>query len=310
VRFGVQLGVDAPTDPAALVKLARGAESSVFDSFWVGDHVIIPNTIDHSSHERSVGGSRRFADRTLVPISEPITTLAFLAGAVTTIRLGVAVLVVPLRNPVLCAKMLASVDSLSAGRLDIGVGAGWIEAEFEALSTPPYEARGAVTDDYLDTMIELWTQAEPFQEGRYSSVRHVAMLPKPPQRPHPPLWIGGNGMPALRRVARVGQGWLPLFQSPEEIVAKRARLAELCEQSGRDGAEIRIAVGCRFAFDDGLGSDRPLLTGTASQMRDDIRRYEDAGIEQVHLVTALPNLEVVWALDNWRRFADEVVGRL
>ena len=310
MRFGVQLGVDAPTDPESLVELARGAESSAFDSFWVGDHVIIPNAIDHSSHERSVGGSRRFADRTLVPTSEPLTTLAFLAAAVTTIRLGVAVLVVPLRNPILCAKMLASIDTLSGGRLDVGVGAGWIEAEFEALGAPAFSARGAATDDYLDSMIALWTQAEPFHEGTHSIVRDVSMLPKPRQSPHPPLWVGGNGMPALRRVARIGQGWLPLFQNPDEIIVKRAKLIELCETSGRDGADVRIAVGCRFAFDEGLGQDRPLLSGTASQMRDDVRRYEDAGIEELHLVTAVPNLDVAWALDNWRRFADEVVARL
>jgi alkanesulfonate monooxygenase SsuD/methylene tetrahydromethanopterin reductase-like flavin-dependent oxidoreductase (luciferase family) len=159
-------------------------------------------------------------------------------------------------------------------------------------------------------MIELWTQADPFHEGTYSSIRDVAMLPKPPQLPHPPLWIGGNGLPALRRVARVGQGWLPLFQTPDEIVVKRAKLAELCAQSGREGVDIRIAVGCRFAFGEGFGSERPLLSGTAAQMRDDVRRYEDAGIEELHLVTALPNLDVGWALSTWQRFADEVVGRL
>jgi probable F420-dependent oxidoreductase len=310
MKFGVQLGVDAPTDPAALARLASEADSSIFQSFWVGDHIVIPAAIDHSSHERSVGGSRRFADRTEVPTSEPITTLAFLANAVQSIRLGVAVLVVPLRNPVVCAKMLASVDTLSGGRLDIGVGTGWIEAEFKALSTPPYAERGAVTDDYLDTMIELWTQARPSRAGAYSSVRDVAMLPKPTQQPHPPIWVGGNGLPALRRAARVGQGWLPLFQSPDEIVAKRSVFAGLCDDVGRDSTEIRVAVGCRFSFNDGRDGDRPLLSGTAAQMRDDIRRYEDVGVEELHLITAVPDLDVGQVVDSWRRFSDEVVAAL
>lgn len=206
MRFGVQLGVDAPADPDDLESLALGAEALRFDSFWVGDHFVIPRQIDHGAHERTVGGSQRFADRSEAPIAEPVTTLCYLAATLRRIRLGLAVLVVPLRNPVQCAKMLTSLDTLSSGRLDIGVGTGWIEAEFEALRTEPFPHRGAVTDEYLDLMVELWTKDFPAFEGRYYSVQDVSIHPKPRQRPHPPLLIGGNGQAAIRRAARIGQG--------------------------------------------------------------------------------------------------------
>ena len=310
MKFGVQLGVDAPTSPAELTLLAQGAERLGFASFWVGDHLLIPNAIDDSSHERGVGGSKRFADRTTSPTSEPMTTLAFLAGVTSTLRLGVAVLVVPLRNPVLSAKMLASIDSLAAGRLDIGVGAGWIEAEFEALRTPPYAERGAVTDDYLDAMIALWSQDNPEHSGPHWSVRAVSMFPHPVQQPHPPIWVGGNGGPAMRRAARIGQGWLPLFQPPEEIRQKRMVLERMCEDIGRPPDAVSLAVGCRFGFDDGSTSDRPLLSGTPVQMRDDVRRYQDVGIEELHLITATPGSRADHVLEAWSRFMDEVVAHL
>jgi probable F420-dependent oxidoreductase len=311
MRFGVQLGVDAPTSAEDLTRVAQAAENLGFDSLWLGDHLVIPVDVDHGSHERSVGGSQRFVDRSRAATSEPITSLAFLAGQVDRIRLGTAVLIVPLRNPVLAAKMLASVDNLSGGRLDVGIGAGWIQGEFDALRTPPFEERGAVTDDYLDTMVALWTQDHPEHQGPHYSVAGVAMFPKPVQRPHPPIWVGGNGTRAMRRAARIGQGWLPLFQDPEGLPRKRADLARLCEMAGRRAEDIRVAVGCRFGFVEGLGSDdRPLLCGTPNQMRDDVRRYEDVGIEELHLITAVPGASATDIVASWKRFVEEVAGRL
>ena len=308
MRFGVQLGVDAPTTSADLALLARGAERLGFASFWVGDHLVIPDVVDDESHQRAVGGSTRFADRSAAPTSEPLTSLAFLAGVVTDIRLGTAVLIVPLRNPVLAAKMLASVDVLSCGRLDVGVGTGWIEPEFEALRTEAFAHRGRVTDDYLDTMIELWTQDRPEHRGPYYSVAGVRMYPKPMQHPHPPIWVGGNSAAAMRRAARVGQGWMPLFQLPESIAHLRASLASACEEFGRSPSEVRLTIGCRFGFSDGTDPDRQMLSGTSQQMRDDVRRYEDAGVEELHLVSAVPGATAGEILASWERFASEVVA--
>ena len=307
IRFGVQLGVDAPTTPAELALLARGAERLGFASFWVGDHLVIPDVVDDESHHRAVGGSKRFADRSVAPTSEPLTSLAFLAGVVNDIRLGTAVLIVPLRNPVLAAKMLASIDVLSEGRLDVGIGTGWIEPEFEALRTEPFSQRGGVTDDYIDTMIDLWTQDRPVHHGPHYSVAGVRMYPKPAQGPHPPIWVGGNGAPAMRRAARVGQGWMPLFQPPESVAGLRASLASACEQFGRPPTDVRLVIGCRFGFSDGTESDRPLLSGTPRQMKDDVRRYEDAGVEELHLVTAVPGATAAEILASWERFAAEVL---
>ncbi|MFN2590858.1 MAG: TIGR03619 family F420-dependent LLM class oxidoreductase [Actinomycetota bacterium] len=313
MRFGVQLGVDAPTDPDALVELAGAAEAVRFDSFWVGDHFVMPVRIDEQAHGRDVGGKQPFADRSRAPISEPLTTLCFLAGSVSRLRLGIAVLVVPLRNPVQAAKMLANLDVLSRGRLDIGVGTGWIEPEFEALRTPPFERRGRVTDDYLDVMIELWTNDEPRIDREHYRVSGITLYPKPIQSPHPPLWIGGNGPAAIRRAARVGHGWMPLFQPPETLPGKITELERLRSDYGSDHGPrppAVVAVGCRFGFHDGRDSDRPLLSGTPRQMRDDVKRYEDVGIDELHLITAAPNQVVAEVVDAWKRFDDEVIDRL
>jgi len=114
------------------------------------------------------------------------------------------------------------------------------------------------------------------------------MYPKPMQHPHPPIWVGGNSAAAMRRAARVGQGWMPLFQLPESIAHLRASLASACEEFGRSPSEVRLTIGCRFGFSDGTDPDRQMLSGTSQQMRDDVRRYEDAGVEDLHLVSAVP----------------------
>ena len=309
MRFGIQLGVDAPTDPRELAALAVAAEALPFDSLWVGDHIVIPREVDDEAHRRAVGGTKRFADRTRVPIAEPLVTLSYLAAVAPQLQLGLAVLVVPLRNPVVCAKMISAIDVLSDGRLNVGIGAGWIEPEFDAVRAGPYAERGKVTDEYLDLMIELWTADEPHFDGAYYQLDGVTMYPKPISKPHPPIWIGGNGDKALRRTARLGRGWLPLFLAPEELARKRSRLQELCAEVGRDGADVRIALGCRFGFVDASGADRPALTGSTAQMREDLHRYEDVGCEEIHLVCPRPAMDVASLVAEWERFFDEVVGR-
>jgi probable F420-dependent oxidoreductase len=307
MRYGIQLGADCPTDPGSLVQLARGIEELPFQSLWLGDHIIVPQTVDSEAHVRAVGGSQRFADRSRAPIAELFTTLAYLAAVMPRIRLGMGVLIAPLRHPVLSAKMISNLDRLSDGRLDVGVGVGWIEPEFAALGAASFKDRGRVTDEYLDLMVELWTADVPSFVGRYAVVPEIVMWPKPVQRPHPPIWIGGNSAAAMHRAARIGQGWMPLFQDSTVLGAKLVQVGDLCEFYGRPRDSVRVAVGCRFGFGTARRTGREPLRGSASEMRDDIKRYADLGIEEIHLVCATPDLDIHAALTSWERFATEVL---
>ena len=310
MKFGVYLyppGGSGNSDD--LVRLALGAERMQFDSVWLGDHVVWPAEFDPTPHRSNVGGRTPVQAVVKSNVFEPLTTLAFLAAKVERINLGVGVLVAPYRNPILCAKMLAMLDVLSGGRLIVGVGAGWLREEFTLLGAPAYEQRGDVTDEYLQSFIELWTAQEPRFEGRFGRFDGVELNPKPVQKPHPPIWIGGNGTPAMRRAARFGSGWMPLHQSPAAMAAKTRQLREFAEAGKRDSKELGVALGCRFRFADGAGHfipDPDSLTGTKEQVIDQLRRYREAGVDQVYLLNdGYSTVEDL--LSAWDRFASEVM---
>jgi probable F420-dependent oxidoreductase len=307
MRYGVYLYPPAGGgDPRDVVELARGAERLQFDSVWLGDHVAWPARFDPSTH-RDVGGKTPGPAVVNLDVLEPLTMLSFLAATVTRVKLGVGVLIAPYRNPILAAKMLAMLDVLSGGRLIVGVGTGWLREEFPMLDAPPYEHRGRVTDEYLRSFVELWTQAEPQFEGTYGRVSGVVFNPKPVQKPHPPIWIGGNGTPALKRAAAHGDGWMPLHQTPSEMRDKVIKLRELVLATERP-AHIGVSIGCRFRFADRSEGD-DTLTGTISQVIDQLRRYQEAGVEEVHLLNdgyaTVPSL-----VEGWERFVSEVITKV
>ena len=306
MRFGLTLGVDVPSSPQSLVELVRTSEALGFSSFWLGDHVVIPLEVDDGAHQRDVGGKVRIADKSVVDVFEPIVTLAHLAAHVDTIRLGFSVLVIPYRNPVLAAKMLASLDVLSGGRLMLGAGVGWMEGEFAALGAS-FRDRGAVTDEYLAVMVECWTQESPSFHGRHYDLDGIAFRPKPLQSPHVPIYVGGNGEPALRRAAEVGQGWLPLFQSPDELRPKIARLRDLRAARGRESGELSVIASVRVRLrpeddPDGLWSHRD-----AAAIKAMVSAYEDAGVCELTLVVVEPDLDVERLHDTLRWFARNVI---
>jgi probable F420-dependent oxidoreductase len=314
MRYGVAVGGALPgggSDPEDLVRLAEAAELLEFDSICTSDHLVHPTEIDHRPHQRDLGSD--FAPSWSTNRFEMLTTCAFLAGKVKRVKLVLAVLVVPYRNPIISAKMLSMLDVLSSGRLVVGVGVGWMREEFELLDAPPYEERGSVTDEYVQLFIELWTSESPSFNGKYCHISGIGFLPKPVQKPHPPIWIGGNGLPALHRVVRYGQGWLPIFQSPHEMAAKIQQLRRLLIGSGRDPDEVAVSVGCPFKFAvDRAGRARPWLTGTNTQIVDDLRRYSEAGVNEVFLLPAVHegHSSVRSVIDRWTRFAEEVRPRV
>jgi probable F420-dependent oxidoreductase len=205
------------------------------------------------------------------PFYEPLSVLNFLAGCTERIRLGVHVLIIPYREPVFTAKVLATLDALSGGRLAVGAGAGWMEEEFAALGLSNFAERGAVTNEYLLLFKELWTKENPEFRGKYVKVSDIGFLPKPIQRPHPPIWIGGHSPAALRRVALVGDGWMPIalrppsLLRPPEMADKAARLRRLLHDAGRAEDEVAISVTAPVVVTKTPTSPRPLLHGTRTK---------------------------------------------
>ena len=193
---------------ADLQLVARTADELGYDALLVPEHLVLPNEL---------------AEAMGAYWPDALTAMAFLAGATTRIALASSVVILPLHHPVALAKAVSTLDVMSGGRVILAVGVGHAEPEFDALGVPFHE-RGRVADEYLEAMRLLWQEAEPRFEGRYVSFGGVRFEPKPLQRPHPPIWIGGNSAAALRRAARYGQGWFPWLVTAEELPAHLARL--------------------------------------------------------------------------------------
>jgi probable F420-dependent oxidoreductase len=204
------MGEDAP---AAVRELPAVAEDLGFDSVWVTDHLV----------------GLRATDEVYGPHwMEAITALTWIAATTRAIRVGTGVLVVPHRDPLLTAKMLTTLDVLSAGRLDVGIGTGWSKTEYRALGVGDrFEPRGAVTNEALDVMLACWAGGEISHEGPYFAIKHVRVQPLPRQSPHPPIWVGGTSRPALRRAAAFGDVWHPNDISAQELRETGERLDEL-----------------------------------------------------------------------------------
>jgi probable F420-dependent oxidoreductase len=211
-------------------------------------------------------------------VLEPFTALAFLAASTSRIRLGTGICLVPQRNPVYTAKEVAALDWLSNGRFDFGVGVGWLEEEFRACDVP-FEKRGERTRDYLAAMQALWTQPVSQHHGPFYRFEALRQYPKPIQTPHPPIHFGGESDAALRRVAELGQGWYGFNQLPDDVPAQLARLDGFLARAGRKRSEIQISIS-------------PYLQPIDF---DAVRRYRDAGVDQVILLVVAGNRDSLLA---------------
>ena len=219
-------------DAQALVDLACRAEELGTDSVWVHDHVFnVGHVFDR------IGGK---------PYYEPLTLLSFVAAKTRRVRLGTSVLVLPYHNPVRLAKTAATLDVLSGGRLVMGVGVGLIEKEIRAMGSP-YAERGAFTDEAIAVMRALWTQDEPKFEGKFSRFDGMKFSPKPLQKPSIPIVIGGVSRHAIRRAARLGDGWQPLGLAPDALGQGMAALREAARAAGRDAATIPVSIAMSLA---------------------------------------------------------------
>jgi probable F420-dependent oxidoreductase len=219
--------------------IAKKGEELGYDALLTGDHILVPKNIS-SPYPYTEGGE--FPGSASGESMEQLTLLAFLAGQTSKIRLVTSVIIVPHRNPLVAAKALATLDVLSQGRLVVGVGVGWMREEFEALGLPPFEERGAVTDEYIRAFKELWTSDDPHFEGKYVSFDNISFLPKPVQKPHIPLLIGGTSRAAIRRAARMGNGWHPTAMPPEELSENIQYLRRQTQAAGRDDSEVPVSI--------------------------------------------------------------------
>lgn len=218
MRLGLVINNNGAPAAEAVPRMAQEAEALGYDSLWVTDHVIGVNSFN------PVYGATWM---------EPLTSLAWIAGATSKIRLGIGVLVVPYRDPVLTAKMLATIDQLSGGRVDLGIGTGWARSEYHALGRGHLFAdRGAVTDESLDVMMRCWEGGEFSWDGKFFQFRNIQFDPTPIQKPRVPLWIGSrtDQKRPMARVAKYADVWHPTGLSPEEI-AKTGD--ELDDMAGR-----------------------------------------------------------------------------
>src|SRR5216684_1574983 len=246
----MQFGFNAPTAvplsaTVPLTKLVMEGEAMGFDYATLSDHVVIPTDIQaiypYSSTGEFPAGAR--AER-----HEQLIEVAFLAAKTTRLRLITSVMVVPHRPAVLTAKMLSTIDVLSGGRLTLGIGAGWLKEEFEAIEAPDFAQRGKVTDEYIKAFLELWTNSKPRFAGEHVHFDNIVFEPKPVQKPHPPIWVGGESGPALRRTARLGDAWYPIGTNPAHLLdslpryrAGIERLRRLTREAGRDPSKMGLA---------------------------------------------------------------------
>jgi len=203
--------------PEIIRHAAVRAEQLGYDSVWVSDHVVVPRANVSNFGET---------------VFDPLVTLAVIAGATTRVRLGTTVLIVPYRQAVVTAKMISSLDALSGGRFVLGIGAGWVAAESAMLGVP-FAERGAMTDEHLRAMRELWTSEAPRFAGKYTQFSDLHFAPRPVQKPHPPIWVGGHSKAALRRTVEFGAAWHPINRPVDELRAGVAELRRIGQARGR-----------------------------------------------------------------------------
>jgi probable F420-dependent oxidoreductase len=309
MRYGFYLPTRGPTATRdGVLALAREGERLGLHSAMIADHVVFPVESDsvypYTIDRKHPGGGDAL---------ETFSILGVVAGATERLRLVTSVLVLPYRNPVLTAKMVASLDVLSGGRVTLGVGVGWLREEFQALGSPDFERRGAVTDEWITIFRQLWTQSPANFDGEFYQYKDIRCEPFPLQKPHPPIWVGGHSRAALRRAARYGDGWHPVGAiaasplPPQEMRAHLATLRQLMEAEGRDFGSIDISY--KAPLYDTSVSDRDgtrrSFSGQPDQIAGDIRSFAAIGVHE--LIFDFRGQSIQETIERLQQFAAEVM---
>ena len=316
MEFGIHIGArGCLAEPANLVACAQAAEALGFDVVGIPDRLVLPRAVAtrYPYTEDGVWVGAQTGE-----CLDVLGALCFLAGLTKRVRLLPSVLVVPYRPAVVTAKMLATVDVLSGGRLIAGVGVGWMAEEFPPLGAPPFNRRGAVTDEYLAACRALWEEEAPSAAGAHVAFQELMFRPKPVQ-PRVPVWVGGESAAALRRTVRFGDAWYPAshnqetpFDTPARLAAGMAGLARAAEAQGRDPAGIDTALlwfkPVEWTAQSGADGARRPFTGTGAQLFEDAAAFAATGAKHLVVVLQAPTIEAT--LERLHRFADDVIRPL
>ena len=281
----MKIGLSIPQllDGESLKRFVQRAEALGFESVLAGDHIVLP-TAGTDQYPYTADGS--FARPAEDPFLETMTLLGYVAACTDAIMLGSTVVILPYRNPVVQAKMFASLDVLTNGRMICGVGVGWLEKEFDTLGVP-YADRGPMSDEFLEMFKILWTEAEPEFHGKYYQFDGISFYPKPVQKPHIPIWVGGHTRRALRRTAKYGDCWHTTRQTPDFVARNLPYLRQETERAGRDQGSITISLKRSLHFTDiGIGERGTVRTGgamigTTQEVLDDVYYCRELGIDQL-----------------------------
>jgi probable F420-dependent oxidoreductase len=277
------------TTPELLALIGAEAEERGVGTIWVGEHVVL---FEEYASFYPYAEDGRIPAPPGTGLLEPLSTLSFLSAHTTTVRLGTAMVLLPQRNPVYTAKEVSTVDWLSNGRVDFGVGVGWLEEEFKAVNVP-WPQRGRRADEYLEVLRTLWCDETSAYEGEFYSLDPCGMFPKPVQQPHPPIHIGGESDAALARAARAGQGWHTFNRAPDQLAEPLAKLDRRLADEGRTRHDLTITV-CPYF--------QPLDADTAG-------RYAEAGVDSVAaLLFAVGPDDVRSALDGLQPVFDRAAS--
>jgi probable F420-dependent oxidoreductase len=308
----MKLGVFLPVSgraavPEVLTDAARQAERLGFDSAWAAERLVNP-------WEMTTRYPYKENDQWFVPPESPfletLTSLSFLAGVTERISLGASVIVLPYRHPLFTARVATSIDTLSKGRLILGVGIGWMPEEFEALGVN-FKSRAGMSEEQLQIFNLLWSEERPSFKGRYYGFDPVAVNPRPVQQPRFPIWIGGESEPAQRRAALYGDAWFSYFVkiTADDLAARFAQVRQWATEAGRDPAQIKLCC-CRpiEVTADPVPQETDSLRGTPSQLVAAFRRYQDAGVDHI----ALQFMRGRWPerREQIERFGQEVIPAL
>ena len=317
----MQFGFNLPNSgrlaaPDIMLRIAREGEALGYDYLTLTDHVVLPDMAE-PGYPYSESGA--FYSTDSAHRHEMLTGAAWLAGVVQRLRLVLAVLVVPHRPAVLAAKQLATIDVLSGGRLTVGIGAGWLKAEFDAVVATPFAERGAVTDEYVAAFKTLWTETKPRIDGRFVQCDGLLFEPKPVQKPHPPIWVGGESGPSVRRAARLGDAWYPIGSNQRHLLdtlprytSGIERLRRATEAAGRKRDAVALTYRVKRTGDavPPLASDggRRLFSGSNADIIGDIHALGDLGVTAIDFDFERPDPEAVIA--DMREFRERVLARV
>ena len=237
MRFGLAFASNIGIEGGDATELCRRAEAAGFESVWGGEHVVLPTTIE-SRYPYTADG--RIPAEPDTPIPDPLVWLAYVAAAAPSLRLGTCILILPQRNPVVLAKELATLDRLSGGRLELGIGVGWMREEFDAIGVP-WDRRGARTDEYVAAMRALWAGPHAEFHGEFVDFAPVTCSPRPVQ-PAIPVLVGGDTPAAIARAVRIADGYFPGEGDVERLGALVADLRHAAEAADRDPDTIEVTA--------------------------------------------------------------------